>query len=112
MLVTQAEVSNLDIPLNFSGLRDAEEETCGEKEPARIQLDNKEEIMTQTEKLREELVAYFRTHSREGDCPCDTHQKQMYEWTNAVLKVCKKAGLKFVDSEHPYAPNLDEEIEL
>ena len=34
MLVTQAEVSNLDIPLNFSGLRDAEEETCGEKEPA------------------------------------------------------------------------------
>jgi len=28
-------MSNLDIPLNFSGLRDAEEETCGEKEPAR-----------------------------------------------------------------------------
>jgi len=34
LLVTQAEVSNLDIHLNFSGLRDAEEATCDEKEPA------------------------------------------------------------------------------
>ncbi len=34
MLVTRAEVSNSDIPLNFSGLRDAEDVTRGEKEPA------------------------------------------------------------------------------
>lgn len=35
MLVTRAEVSNLDIPLNFSRRRDAEDVTCGEKELAR-----------------------------------------------------------------------------
>lgn len=40
--------------------------------------------------LMEEFQGYLRLHTREGDCHCERHQKQVFEMAGELAGMAKK----------------------
>ena len=52
-------------------------------------------------KLREDLVSYYRHLSKDGDCPCGAHQAQLNDWAEyAISRIRQHYKVKL--PENPY----------